>query len=239
MTPMTQGIFSLLVDTPAKYCGGDLKWGSMFWVLRRRGLTAYSMVLAVLSGSCGPGRAQRIERSSPSAERQSAGVVGKPADKRAKRPSRVEVSSHGPDRHGSVLPHACLMSLEVIGYLADLNSYVEMYSPDRSGSIDSARVLASIGESGLRLDDVNGAIEGDYERAQIEKQLVSRNGPVFVRLTHLGHIYSLPRQYSASTCHFSEEALTISLSNWYRLTFVREGADYKLRRVEYTELEGD
>ena len=215
-----------------------MRWDSMCWVLRSDGMAVCGTVLFALCGTCGCARSDRVERPPPNVLIHSAGGVTKPAGPGPKSPSAAEVSSEGPNRHGTILPRACLESLKVVDYLADLNSYAEVFNADRSGTIDPARVLPAISKSGLRLDDVNGAIEGDYERTQVEEQLVSRTGPVFVRLTHLGHIYSLPRQYSASTCHFGKQQLTIELSDWYRLTFVREEDSYKLSRVEYMEIEG-
>lgn len=235
---LIQGILSIRADTPVRSCGGDMRWGSMSSVLPSRGTEACGLVLAALCWLCSCTQSERIVRPPADVLIHDAGERPKAPESHPRPSNPAQDSLEGTDRHGTILPRACLESLRVVDYLADLNSYAEMYDPNRSRPIELARVLPAIATSGLQLNDVNGATEGDYGLAQLEEQLSGRAGPVFVRLTHLGHICSLPLQYSMSRCSIANQEITIEISSWYRLTFVREGDGYKLRRVDYLETEG-
>lgn len=215
-----------------------MRWGWMCSVRHRCGRSACGLMLGTLCWVCGCTRSERVDHPPANVLIHNPGGGSKVAEPHPKDRGAAEVSSEGPDRHGTVLPLACLASLRVVDYLADLNSYAEMYDSDRSRTIEPARVLPAIATSGLTLVDVNHAIEGNYGHAEVEEQLRGRTGPVFGRLTHLGHVYSLPSQYSKSSCLIANQKLTIEISSWYRLMFVREGDNYRLSRVEYLEIEG-
>jgi hypothetical protein len=107
--------------------------------------------------------------------------------------------------------------------------------------IDPEAVLEAISDAGLTLDDVNEEDTTVYlSRQEAEVGLRGRRGRAFTSLTHLGYISSQPYpQYSKLTFRRSRDALEVSVADWYRLRFVKEGGHLRLRRVSYVMLEAE
>lgn len=153
--------------------------------------------------------------------------------------AQSETKRERTDRHGDLLPIECVQSLTIVDYLADLNCYAESYAAERSDPINPERVVEGVSSHGLQVRDVNDRSDQLFKPGDVGSQIEQRRGPVFIRLTHLGHIYCGPPQYSKVSCTVTSGKLTIELSHWYRLTFVQEVNAYKLQLIEYLELEGD
>ena len=107
--------------------------------------------------------------------------------------------------------------------------------------IDPGAVLAFVSDSGLVMSDVNddsGSVR--LSRPEIASQLTARRGRAFVTLVHLAHIYSQPYpQYSQLAFSRRPGELEVAVASWYLLGFTREHGHMRLRRVDYTEFEGE
>ena len=107
--------------------------------------------------------------------------------------------------------------------------------------IDTSAVLAFVSDSGLVMSDVNddsGSVR--LSRHDIAAQLAARRGRAFTTLVHLAHISSQPYpQYSRLSFARKPGELAVAVSTWYNLGFVREHGHMRLRRVDYTEFEGE
>ena len=137
-------------------------------------------------------------------------------------------------------------SADAIAVLARLRTISptggEGFDAAAAPTFDPAGVLAVVSDSGLTLDDVNRADSTVHlSKQEVAAQLAGRRGRAFTSLVHLGYVYSQPyAQYSRLT--FARGAgLVVSVADWYRLRFVREGGRLRLSRVSYVmeEVDGD
>jgi hypothetical protein len=137
-------------------------------------------------------------------------------------------------------------SADAIAILAKLRTIAptggDGFDAASAPTFDPAAVLAVVSDSGLTLYDTNleESPTVQLSRRQLEFQLAHRRGRAFTALVHLGYIYSQPYpQYSKVTFQRRPDVLEASVAAWYRLRFVREGGRLRLRRVDYTMMEGE
>ena len=135
-------------------------------------------------------------------------------------------------------------SAEAIAVLARLRTISptggEGFDAAAAPAIDPAAVLVAVSDSGLTLDDVNREDSTVHlSRREVVAELAGRRGRAFTALVHLGYVYSQPyAQYSGLT--FARGAgLVVSMGDWYRLRFVREGGRLRLSRISYVNPEAD
>ena len=106
----------------------------------------------------------------------------------------------------------------------------------------NAEMLARyIPAEGTDFLDVNNVHNGHVAKSEFLRSIRTREGPAFAVMSHLAHIYSIPyRQYSE--LHFSRATgsySTVTVANWYRLTFRRDPEGPVLVKCEYLMEEGD
>jgi len=155
-------------------------------------------------------------------------------------PSAAAVPPAWPELFRDV-PRTHFVGVELLRYLASLNSYGGAFDPDRSAAADVEQLTAALA-SQVVFTDVNqqGRVT-KLSRDEIAKQLKARDGQAFRGLMHLGCIaedelrYPRPTTLKAVT---TNSGYVLELSTWYRLSFGAFNSDAKLERIEYLKLEG-
>jgi len=162
---------------------------------------------------------------------------GEPADRAA---APAAPASRPPDG-----PVVASDSADAIAVLAKLRTIAPTgeggFDAASAPAIDSAAILAVVSDSGLTLDDVNEEDSTVHlSKREVGAQLAGRRGRAFTSLVHLGYIYSQPYpQYSHLTFSRGPAGLGVSVADWYRLRFAREGGRLRLNRVSYVTFEAE
>jgi len=105
---------------------------------------------------------------------------------------------------------------------------------------DVDKVLSHLSKMGLTLYDVNDESTIKYSSKSLKSQLSRKKGKAYDSIVHMGHIYSQPySQYSELAYETIQNGIVINMADWYRLTFVFEGSDLRLSKLEYLTEEGD
>jgi hypothetical protein len=145
------------------------------------------------------------------------------------------------DRHGRPVPEEYLNCLRILDYLTDRNSYFGRFEAGKSKNIEARVVADWLDQDGVHFFDTNDpSWSGTMTVREIQKQLASRNGPVFTQLVHLGHIYSESTpSYSHLTFEDVPGGVVVKMAQQYKLTYTTVPQGCLLRKCEYVNVEGE
>lgn len=141
----------------------------------------------------------------------------------------------------STIPAEYSASLDLLDYLRSVvtGSYPVPYGVDDK-HWDADKVLSYISKDGLALYDVNTGVTNKYGLKELKSQLTRKKGKAYDSIVHAGHIYSQPYpQYSELSYQIVPKGIVVDMAEWYRLTFVLEGKEVRLLKLEYLTQEGD
>jgi hypothetical protein len=141
------------------------------------------------------------------------------------------------DRHGRGVPIAFRDALRVLDYLADHSDDRRGYDIETTKPYDEAAVAPFLSARGVRLTNLTDMSTQVTAHSAVMREIAARQGEIYERLAHVGYIYASPYpQYSGLTLPTpTETELVIEMAGEYRLTFSREGDQWKLGAIGYYE----
>jgi hypothetical protein len=104
---------------------------------------------------------------------------------------------------------------------------------------NAKKMLKCISDSGITYNDVNDSQALSFTVKDIFRQIKQRRGRAFEIFAHLSYIYSTPyKQYSQLSFRRESQFYIIEMP-WYRLKFNDMYGQFRLREIDYLELEGE
>jgi len=136
-----------------------------------------------------------------------------------------------------IIPPEFQPTADFLDYLKPAKEAVGGFNANVAPRWDIDRLLSFMSGGGLTVSDLNR--NGGKLRAVSPKEIrgavVSRKGPTFSKLAHLGYIYAQPyKQYSE--LHFQPMAdggVAVHMADWYQITFARQADALKVTRIDY------
>ena len=114
------------------------------------------------------------------------------------------------------------------------------FDPALGGHWDPDTIVSFVAASGLIMYDVNTDSLVTVGSTELRRQIVSREGPAYVRLVHVGYLYAQPRPaYRRLRVQpVADIAMAVVGDGWYRMDFLRDDRGVlHLRKLEYFRLQ--